>query len=75
MISFSFRTKLDWSMPPIMQCGRAVKEIAEMFINGDKELFLPKHAIPILGDRAKYSQESKVMKRLRTEDPRLPFLL
>jgi hypothetical protein len=62
-------------MPPILECDRAVKEIAEIFIKGDKELSLPKHATPTLGSRAKYSQESKVLKRLRTEEPRLPFLL
>jgi hypothetical protein len=50
-------------MPPILE----FKEIAKIFINGDKELSL--------GSRAKYSQESKVLKRLRTEEPRLPFLL
>lgn len=70
-----FRTKLDWCMPPVLQATRAVKEIAKIYINGDKDAALSKHALPILGDRAAYVREGKVIKRQRTEDVRLPFLL
>ena len=62
-------------MPPIMQTKRATKEIAQLYLNGDKDALLPKHSLPILGDRAKYSKEGKVLKRYQTEDVSLPFLL
>jgi hypothetical protein len=54
---------------------RAIKDVAEMYLNGNKKASLPKHSLPILGDRAKFSREGKVMKRHRTEDVRLPYLL
>lgn len=60
------RTKLDWCMPPIIRANRATKEIAQLYLNGDKEALLLKHLLPILGDRAKYSKEGKVLKRYRT---------
>ena len=62
-------------MPPVLQATRAVKEIAKIYVNEDKDASLPKHALPILGDRAAYAKEGKVLKRQRTEDVRLPFLL
>lgn len=62
-------------MPPVLQARRAIKEAADIYLNGDKQALLPKHSLPILGDGAKYSREGKVLKRLRTEDVRLSFLL
>ena len=62
-------------MPPVLQGTRAIKEIAQIYLNGDKDNGLPKHVSPILGQRAKFAKEGKVLKRLRTEDVRLPFLL
>ena len=53
-LSLVFRTKLDCSLPSILQSTRAVKEIAELYLNGDESSNLPKHAIPTLGDCAKY---------------------
>ncbi len=62
-------------MPPVLQGTQAIKEIAQIYLDGDKDSSLPKHALPILGDRAKFAKEGKVLKRQRTEDVRLPFLL
>ena len=62
-------------MPPILQANRAIKEVAEIYLNGNQKALLPKHSLPILGDRAKFTREGKVMKRQRNEDIRLPFLL
>lgn len=62
-------------MPPILQANRAIKEVAEIFLNGNQKASLPKHSLPILGDRAKFIREGKVMKRQHNEDVRLPFLL
>ena len=58
-----------------MQAKLATKEIAQLYFNGDKDALLPKHSLPILRDRAKYSKEGKVLKRYQTEDVSLPFLL
>ena len=62
-------------MPPILQANRAIKEVAEIYLNGNQEALLPKHSLPILGDRVKFTREGKVMKRQCNEDIRLPFLL
>jgi len=74
-VNLLFRTKLDWSLPSILQSTRAVKEIANLYLNGDESSDLPRHAVPILGDRAKYRHHGKVLQRLHGEDIRLPFLL
>ena len=70
-----FRTKIDWCLPPCQNADCAVKEIANIYLEGDKDHKLSRHTAPILGDRAKFRRESKVMKRLRQEDARLNYLL
>ena len=72
MIAY-FRTKLGWFMPPVLEATRAVKEIAKIYVNGDKGASFLNHALPIVGDRAAYTKEGKVLKRQRTEDVRPPF--
>ena len=62
-------------MPPVLQGTQAIKEIAQIYLDGDKETSLPKHALPILGGHAKFAKEGKVLKLQHTEDVRLPFLL
>lgn len=57
------------------KADRAVREIAKIYLDGDKQAKLPKHSFPILGDRAKYKREGKVMSRLQHEDGRLSFLV
>ena len=34
------RAKIDWCLPSVIQCEFAQKEIAKLYINGDKELGL-----------------------------------
>ena len=62
-------------MPPVLQGARAIEEIAQIYLDGDKDSSLPKNALPILGDRAKFAKEGKVLRRQRTDDIRLRFLL
>ncbi len=62
-------------MPPVLQATRAVQEIAKIYVNGDKDTSLSRHTLLILGDRAAYAKEGKVLKCQRTENVRLPFLL
>ena len=64
---------MDWCLPSVSQLGTAVAEIAQIYINGDQEQSIPKHSLPILGDRAKYGNEGKVMERLQNEVVRLPL--
>lgn len=66
---------MDWCLPSVSQAGTAVAEIAQIYVNGDQEQSIPKHSLPVLGDRAKYASKGKVMKRMQNEDVRLPFLL
>ena len=62
-------------MPPILQANRAIKEVAEIYLNGNQKASLPKHSLPIFGHREKFRRDGKVMKEQRNEDVRLPFLL
>ena len=62
-------------MPPAPQGTRAIKEIAQIYLDEDKDNGLSKQVLPILGDCAKFAKEGKVFKRLQTEDVCLPFLL
>eukprot|EP00794_Sanderia_malayensis_P014633 gene14633-16151_t len=54
----------------------AVDRIEKVYIGSDKEASIPKHILPILGDRAKYAGDERVLKRLQeTKSVRLPFRL
>jgi hypothetical protein len=53
----------------------AVKEIAKIYIQGDKKRKLKSHKCPILGDRATSYTNSKVVDRLQHEEVKLSFLL
>ena len=43
-------TKLDWCLPSIIQCEKALSGMAKLYIEGDKSLGLKKHFIPIYKD-------------------------
>lgn len=60
-LNFLFRTKIDWNLPPCQNADSAIKEIANIYLEGDKDRNLPRHAVPILGDRAKFKREGNVM--------------
>ncbi len=72
------RTKIDWCFPEVVQCDLALEAMANLYVNGDKTLGLGKHRIPIYKDirsMLKKDEMSKVIKRIATEKPNLPFLL
>ncbi len=72
------RTKIDWCFPEVVQCDRALDSMANLYVNSDKTLGLRKHRIPIYKDicsMLKKDEMSKVIKRIATEKPNLPFLL
>ena len=62
------RTIVDWSFPHPFQCEETIKEVAALYLNGDKEYGLSRHQVPVFvdeRDRAlrKYSHGSKVLDR------------
>lgn len=73
------RAKIDWRLPSVIQCESALTEIAKLHINGDKELGLARHFIPLYRDRRSWQKHqgemSKVLKRISRARPKLPFLL
>ena len=71
---YIFRTKIDWCFPNVIQMDSAVKEIAKVYIQGDKKRKLKSHKCPVLGDRAASYTNSKVVDRLRNK-VKLSFLL
>lgn len=37
------RAKVDWCFPPILDCTRALDEMATLYLNGDAKLVVKKH--------------------------------
>eukprot|EP00112_Aurelia_sp_Birch-Aquarium-sp1_P015931 Seg357.1 transcript_id=Seg357.1/GoldUCD/mRNA.D3Y31 product="hypothetical protein" protein_id=Seg357.1/GoldUCD/D3Y31 len=72
--NLSLRAKLDWSLPNILYSEKMVEKVAALYLNGNREKGLKKHALPIIGDRNPYKR-SKVLDRLESSDVRLPYLL
>ena len=67
------RTNIDWCFPMANQCEETVKEVAALYLEGDKTFGLKKHQVPIFVDKrgralGKYSHGSKVLDRLSTRD-------
>ncbi len=63
------RTNVDWCFPNPLQCQETINEVAALYLDGDAEVGLPKHQVPIfLDDRGrylnKYMHGSKVLDRL-----------
>lgn len=72
------RAKVDWRLPAVVSCQRAVKEMATMHIDGDKEHNRKKHRIPVFRDPRSIRKNdgmSKVITRIATTEPPLPFLV
>ena len=72
------RSKVDWSLPTVLQCESALDGIADLYINGDKERGLKRHYLPVYKDQRsmrKSNELSKVLARHGEMKTRLPFLL
>ena len=50
------RAKIDWCLPPVIQCESALMEIAKLYINGDKELGFTQHFIPLYKDQRSWQK-------------------
>ena len=45
--TLALRSILDWCLPAVLQCEQPIKEIAKLYIEGDKKKGLKKHLIPV----------------------------
>ena len=68
-------TKVDWCLPSVLQCEKALSAMAKLYIEGDKSLGLKKHFIPVYKDTRSDRDNSIVMERLIRTPARLPFLV
>ena len=75
--TLALRTKLEWTVPPLIQADKFVHETAKIYIKGDKEHKLKSRQWPIIGDgkSSKSYKVSKVIDRLSSSAAYLPFLL
>ena len=75
----ALQSKIDWCLPPVLQCDSVLKEMAQLYVEGDKARGLKKHYVPVYSDKrsTKYriGDCSKVIARLKNAPARLPFLL
>lgn len=70
------RSKVDWCLPPVIQCEGALREMAKLYIDGCRESGLPRHYVPVYTHhrRRKYTHgPSKVLKRLQKAEVKLSF--
>eukprot|EP00794_Sanderia_malayensis_P001151 gene1151-517_t len=71
------RAKIDWCFPPILDCSRALDEMAKLYVNGDPQLGVRRHHIPIYKDRKSFKKAkdpSEVLKRIKKSETGLLFL-
>ena len=63
------RTNVDWCFPMPIQCEETIKDVATLYIDGDKSVGLGRHQVPVFTDEKgralkKYSSGGKVLDRL-----------
>ncbi|MCP4801188.1 MAG: hypothetical protein GY893_14695 [bacterium] len=75
--TLAMRTKLEWSIPPVIQADRVISGTADVYLNGDKSRSFKSHKWPTIGDgnKGKRYKVSKVVDRIESEEPSLPFLI
>ena len=72
----SLRTKLEWSLPPVIQAKKVVEGTARIYLDGDKSKEYPSHKWPIIGDRTRRRHRiSKVVDRISNAASPLEYLL
>ena len=60
------RTNVDWCFPMPVQREETVKDVASLYLDGDKDVGLPCHQMPVFLDERscalnKYAHGSKVL--------------
>ena len=63
------RTNIDWCFPLPLNCEETIKEVAQLYLDGDKETGLAPHRVPVFLDERgravnRYARGSKVLNRL-----------
>ena len=48
------RTNVDWSFPMPIQCLETIKDVALLYLDGDKETEIPRHQPPVFLDERSY---------------------
>ena len=65
----ALRSKIDWCLPPVLQCDVALTEMAHLYIEGDKKCGLKKHYVPVYRDKRsvknRFTDCSKVVGRIK----------
>ena len=61
----SLRTKLEWSLPPVIQAKKVVEGTARIYLDGDKSKEYPSHKWPIIGDRTRSRHRIRVATLLK----------
>ena len=56
--------KIAWCLPSVIQCESALTEIAKLYINGDKELGLAQHFIPLYRDQRSWQKHQGEMSKV-----------
>ena len=74
----ALQAKIDWCLPPVLQCGVALAEMAHLCI-GDKKCGLKKHYAPIYRDKRSienhFTDCSKVVDRIKKTPAKFPYLI
>ena len=60
------RTVIDWCFPSPSRCEETIREVGEMYLDGNTDNGLPKHQVPVFIDERgralnKYLNGSKVL--------------
>ena len=75
----SMRAKVDWCLPPVINCESVLSHVASLYINGDIDLVLKRYLVPIYRDKRSIRNNSddysEVVNRIVHADANLPFLL
>ena len=63
------RTNVDWCFPMPIQYEETIKDVATLYIDGDKRVQLRRHQVPVFTDEKlhalkKYSHGGKILDRL-----------
>ena len=73
------RAVVDWSIPDPLSCPNTMQEIGELYTEGNKELGIKKHRLPLFSDERRRAERrhdvSKVVDRMRMEQPKCPHIV
>ena len=74
-VTLEDRTLVDWAMSNVLKSTDVVSRAARLYIDGNKDLGLPRHRVGCLNNTSSNSYvASQVLSRLQNEEKRYPFL-